>query len=79
MLLHRDATIVALALGIAAVLYGASFRDLIATGAASGGLRFGIESLRLPSRSKAGTTGTAAIWATRPSSRSSTTVGRPTW
>jgi hypothetical protein len=44
MLLHRDATIVALALGIAAVLYGASFRDLIATGAASGGLRSGIES-----------------------------------
>jgi len=46
MLLHRDATIVVLALGIAAALYGVSFRDLMTSGPVSE-LGSGIASLPL--------------------------------
>jgi len=47
MLLHRDATIVVLALGAAVALYSASFRDLIGRGPAQDGLGSGIQSLQL--------------------------------
>ena len=47
LLLQRDALIVALALGIAAALYVASFNDLVTAGSAYDGFGFSTLSLQL--------------------------------